>query len=450
MAGPAYFDAFRRIVVQPDNITISADAVDDTLTLVAGAGISLVANAGSDQITIVNTNTSSPTNDLFAKRLTVDGIVIDTNVITGTDSNADLELDANGTGAVSVIGNLKVSGVLASSSTKIAIGSLAGNTNQGSIAVAIGDSAGETDQGSAGVAIGYYAGKTSQETGAVAIGYTTAQITQRTGAVAIGWSAGQTNQGANAIAIGYRAGFTNQNASSIVLNASGVALEAPGAGLFVNPVRSIANGKPLMYDTANSELAYSSALEFNGTTISTADSSAIKFDGPVTFQTAVTVDDNLTVGGNLNVSGTIIGASTPTSVVTSNIALTGANAYTLTASSAATPLTITVTPSTTTSLVTVTFQFTWHPSEPESSGSTGMELYIYKNGVQQASSQYVIFTSGNGDVYNSYPVHYSWPDISGTTSPITYTVYAKKTGGNGGTIGNALGSLFPCWATIIG
>ena len=56
MAGPAYFDAFRRIVVQPDNITISADAVDDTLTLVAGAGISLVANANSDQITIVNTN----------------------------------------------------------------------------------------------------------------------------------------------------------------------------------------------------------------------------------------------------------------------------------------------------------------------------------------------------------------------------------------------------------
>lgn len=58
MAGPAYFDAFRRIVVQPDNITISADAVDDTLTLVAGAGISLVANANSDQITIVNTGSS--------------------------------------------------------------------------------------------------------------------------------------------------------------------------------------------------------------------------------------------------------------------------------------------------------------------------------------------------------------------------------------------------------
>ena len=110
MAGPAYFDAFRRIVVQPDNITIAADAVDDTLTLVAGAGISLVASATSDQITIVNTNTSSPSTELFAKSLTVDGIVIDTNVIRGTDSNADLEIYANGTGAVKLLSDLVVSG----------------------------------------------------------------------------------------------------------------------------------------------------------------------------------------------------------------------------------------------------------------------------------------------------------------------------------------------------
>ena len=144
MAGPAYFDAFRRIVVQPDNITISADAVDDTLTLVAGAGISLVANAGSDQITIVNTNTSSPTNDLFARRLTVDGIVIDTNVITGTDSNADLELDANGTGAVSVIGNLKVGGTItAGNINNLVVNDLGGGTalTAGS-QVQIGNSAG--------------------------------------------------------------------------------------------------------------------------------------------------------------------------------------------------------------------------------------------------------------------------------------------------------------------
>jgi hypothetical protein len=48
-------DAFRRITVQPDNVTVVAEQVGDTLTLVAGAGISLVANTSSDQITIVNT-----------------------------------------------------------------------------------------------------------------------------------------------------------------------------------------------------------------------------------------------------------------------------------------------------------------------------------------------------------------------------------------------------------
>ena len=51
-------DAFRRITVQPDNVTIVAEQVGDTLTLVAGSGISLVANTASDQITIVNTNSA--------------------------------------------------------------------------------------------------------------------------------------------------------------------------------------------------------------------------------------------------------------------------------------------------------------------------------------------------------------------------------------------------------
>lgn len=109
MSGPAYIDAFRRIRVLPDDVVVAADAVDDQLTLVAGAGISLVANANSDQITIVNTNTSSPSTELFAKSITVDGIIIDTNVIRSTDSNADLELDANGTGAIQLRNNLKLS-----------------------------------------------------------------------------------------------------------------------------------------------------------------------------------------------------------------------------------------------------------------------------------------------------------------------------------------------------
>ena len=200
--------------------------------------------------------------------------------------------------------------------TAIAVGNNAGYTGQGNIAVAIGTNAGETNQGSAGVAIGYYAGKTTQETGAVAIGYTTAQITQREAAVAIGWSAGQTNQGANSIAIGFRAGFLNQHAASIVLNASGVALNSTGAGFYVNPVRSNANGTPLMYDTATSELFYSSVLEFVGSRISTNDSSGIVVDVTTTFNTQVNVEGTLTVGDgitgyiSLNELKSVVAAST--------------------------------------------------------------------------------------------------------------------------------------------
>ena len=181
----------------------------------------------------------------------------------------------------------------------IAVGNNAGYTGQGSISVAIGTNAGETNQGSSGIAIGYYAGKNTQEAGAVAIGYTAAQVTQGEAGVAIGWSAGQTNQGDYAIAIGYRAGFNNQNASSIILNASGAAVNASAAGFFVNPVRYASIGKPLMYDTATSELVYSSALEFNGTTISTADSSSVQFDGPVTFQGTVSIEGDLRIRNDL-------------------------------------------------------------------------------------------------------------------------------------------------------
>lgn len=304
MAGPAYFDAFRRIVVQPDNITIAADAVDDTLTLVAGAGISLVANAGSDQITIVNTNTSSPTNDLFAKSLTVDGIIIDTNVIRGTDSNADLELDANGTGAVSVVGNLKVSGALASSSTKLAIGSGAGTSNQTTGAIAIGTQAGETNQ-SLAISIGLGTGQLGQSFMATAVGNGAAQVSQGTYAVAIGTNSGQLNQGSYAVAIGSNAGTTNQPANSIIINAGSSALEAASTGLFIDPIRNVTNGNLLTYDTSTKEITYTNgndltigSIRINTNVIQTVDSNAdLELDANGTG--AVSVIGDLKVSGNI-------------------------------------------------------------------------------------------------------------------------------------------------------
>ena len=97
----AITDAFRRIIVKPDDITVEAEEVGDTLTLVAGSGISLVADASSDQITITNSaslgfvtldnvllagNSSSRT--ATVGRLNVDSIVIDSNAIQFSDSTS--------------------------------------------------------------------------------------------------------------------------------------------------------------------------------------------------------------------------------------------------------------------------------------------------------------------------------------------------------------------------
>jgi len=58
-------------------------------------------------------------------------------------------------------------------------------------------------------------------------------------AIAIGSFAGQTNQGQNAIAIGNQAGATNQAANSIVLNAqTATVLNAATQGFYVAPIRA--------------------------------------------------------------------------------------------------------------------------------------------------------------------------------------------------------------------
>jgi hypothetical protein len=270
-------NAFTQIQVDGDIVNrLQADAVSDVLNINSGQGITISKTVGTDTLTIA----VNPVFDLKGS-------------VFGDDSS--VLVDATGG---YIYGNVSAT-TLRTAETKIALGNGAGATAQGNLTVAIGQDAGNASQGSAGVAIGYYAGKTTQESGAVAIGYTTAQITQREAAVAIGWSAGQTNQGANAIAIGFRAGFLNQNASSIVLNASGVALNAAAAGFFVNPIRPSGNGRPLMYDTATSELFSSSVLEFIGSTVSTSDSSAIQFDGPVTFQGTVSIEGDLRLRNDL-------------------------------------------------------------------------------------------------------------------------------------------------------
>ena len=95
---------------------------------------------------------------------------------------------------------------------------------------------------------------------ALAMGTQAGQTNQGVDAVAIGLSAGQTTQGARSIAIGAYAGQTNQPANSIILNAGPTALNPTNAGFFVNPIRGVAHGigvGRLHYNTSTYEITYS-------------------------------------------------------------------------------------------------------------------------------------------------------------------------------------------------
>jgi hypothetical protein len=120
--------------------------------------------------------------------------------------------------------------------------------------------------------------------------------------VAVGEAAGYTNQGANAIAIGVGAGFTSQAANTIILNATGLPVNGVAAqtsSFYVDPIRTTANGTPLMYNSTTKEITYSNVLEFVGSTISTSDSSSITVDVLTTFNSDVTVENELTVTNNI-------------------------------------------------------------------------------------------------------------------------------------------------------
>lgn len=154
----------------------------------------------------------------------------------------------------------------------IAIGSQAGFTSQGAAAVAIGEDAGYGTQSQGAVAIGDAAGNTTQGQDAVAIGTSAGLTNQGQDAVAIGTNAGLTNQGANAIAIGENAATLNQNANSICINATGVAVQAPTASLYVAPIinsGAIANPVPvatnfLLYNPATTEITYGDGAGIGG------------------------------------------------------------------------------------------------------------------------------------------------------------------------------------------
>ena len=233
---------FRFIVVDGATLQpVSADNISDTLNLISGAGLTITKDTATDTLTFsVNSN-------------------LDINGSVFSDGSTML---VDGSGG-RIVGDVYTS-VLRTSETAIALGSNAGIA-QGVFSVAVGSGAGQTGQGANSVAIGQGAGATGQQLQSVAIGLYAGQTSQGQGNVAIGQFAGQTSQGQFAVAIGGVAGQTSQPDRTIILNGSGSAVNGVALqtdSFYVAPIRTTANGTPLMYNSTTKEITYSTVLEF--------------------------------------------------------------------------------------------------------------------------------------------------------------------------------------------
>jgi len=98
-----------------------------------------------------------------------------------------------------------------------ALGTNSGYSNQGTQAVAVGEYSGHISQGAYATAVGSSAGNDTQSAGGVAIGAGAGQITQGINATSVGYLTGQTSQGTNATALGHNAGNLNQGQGAVAI-----------------------------------------------------------------------------------------------------------------------------------------------------------------------------------------------------------------------------------------
>ena len=296
-------NAFTQIEVNGDSANrLQADAVSDVLNITSDATITLTKTVGTDSLNFA-------VNPVFDLKGSVFGD--DSSIIVNA---IDRVVTAAGGFIGNVTGDLKGSvfgddsSILVDAVSNYIYGNVSATTlRTAETKIALGASAGSITQGNNATAVGWLAGYNNQGTAAVAVGRESGEINQGQYAVAVGPAAGYTGQGANAVAIGYNAGQTSQPANTIILNATGSAVNGVAAqtnSFYVAPIRTTANGTPLMYNSTTKEITYSNVLEFIGSTISTSDSSGLTVDVQTIFNTDVVVENDLTVAGNLTINGT--------------------------------------------------------------------------------------------------------------------------------------------------
>lgn len=146
-------------------------------------------------------------------------------------------------------------GHLNQSTESTAIGNCSGKIHQGLGCNSIGSYAGHTHQGDYGIAYGYKAGYVDQSPFAMAFGYEAGNLSQGNSSMAFGNRAGYKNQGDNSMAFGNEAGYTYQHNNTLILNASGQALDSiTPYSTYIKPIRMNNSGCILVYDEKTGEI----------------------------------------------------------------------------------------------------------------------------------------------------------------------------------------------------
>ena len=294
-----------------DYLTIATSSVTGTLTFpdatvqsTAWLG-SLAYSSLTGLPTLATVATSGSYNDL-ANKPNIAGtysfnVAADDSSLKTINSNETVKFIGAGSVTTSsdAEGNITITGT----STTPSWGGITDKTGaQGPYSIALGLN---SFAGTNGISLGQGTGQTSQGSNAVAIGYYSGNANQGLAAIAIGSLAGNSAQGTRAIAIGDQAGYANQSANSIILNATGSAVNGDGPGFHVAPVRqSLGVAIPIaQYNTSTKEFTYSD-ISINGNTITTTDSNVdLQLDangeGAVSFG-SIKIKRNNILGVNSN------------------------------------------------------------------------------------------------------------------------------------------------------
>ena len=236
---------------------------------------------------------------------------VNASSITGTVAVAN-----GGTGQTSIAG---IQSAIGLTGVRVAIGSDAGKTAQGSQSIAIGSSAGTFTQSAYAVAVGSGAGQNSQGIGSIAIGSVTAQTNQGAYSIAIGSNAAQNGQGTQSVAVGFAANSGGNNAIGLGTYSSAGGNNSTAIGYYASA--GYANSTAIGYQASSTapntiQLGADGVTIAGSTAVTNVKTSGTLTAGTVTYpNTHGNSGEVLTTAGSGTLTWTV--AYTPTDATTS-------------------------------------------------------------------------------------------------------------------------------------